>query len=283
MNESKHTSANSTNDYVVTTSEVVGDGEEARRMVRVGPWDFTAWVGRGEGEEPRIRDIDLGMRLGYERPRKVRDLIKELPRDADFRPEEVCPRPGQTGGRPATEFWLNEAEALFVATQSRTPVARALTMEMIRVFMLARRGLLPGQSPPSFDPAMLVGIIGPLVREVVEAVMAERPTPGLDLAGKHGARDIRAKLKEYGRLMAVDGSARERKRWRSRGETELRAYVNFTGKGSRWDALPRADYLKALRHLEAMIDMAEKNAAARGVHGGVHQGDLFGKRAPAQA
>lgn len=53
-----------------------GKGVEARRIVKVGDWDLVAFTGKGD-EEPRIKDLDLAERLGFERPRKVRDLIKQ--------------------------------------------------------------------------------------------------------------------------------------------------------------------------------------------------------------
>jgi hypothetical protein len=61
-----------------------------------------------------------------------------------------------TGGRPAKEFWLTEGEALFIATRSEAKGAIAITREMIRVFMLARRGLLPLQVvPPEVTNALM--------------------------------------------------------------------------------------------------------------------------------
>jgi len=44
---------------------------------------------------------------------------------------------------PVTEYYLTESDSLFITTQSGTKAAIQLTKEMIRVFMLARRGLLP--------------------------------------------------------------------------------------------------------------------------------------------
>ena len=35
----------------------------------------------GEDEEPHIQDIELGTKLGYERPRDIRKLIERLVRD----------------------------------------------------------------------------------------------------------------------------------------------------------------------------------------------------------
>jgi hypothetical protein len=97
-------------------------------------------------DEPRIRDLDLADRLGYERPRKIRDLIARLILDEKLNDIHQRPTvgrwPGQVAAQPVTEYWLTEAQALKVAAKSETEPADALLDEMIRVFLLARRGQL---------------------------------------------------------------------------------------------------------------------------------------------
>lgn len=68
-----------------------GEGRAAQRVVRVGSWLLCA--GPTEGEEPRIRDIDLAERLGYERPRKIREIIDRW--TADLGPVHVRPTVGR--------------------------------------------------------------------------------------------------------------------------------------------------------------------------------------------
>lgn len=108
---------------------------------------------RGDDGEPLVRDIDLGERLGYERPRKIRDLIERL-RDAeklnDIHQRPTVGRwPGQVAPQAVTEYWLTEAQALKVAAKSETDVADALLDEMIAVYMAARRDELPPQRATS--------------------------------------------------------------------------------------------------------------------------------------
>lgn len=109
---------------------------------------WTLGVAQGtDGPEPRIRDVDLGERLKLKDPRKIRQLIKSLVSAGIINPFAFMHAAGINGrGRPATEFWLTEDEALFVAMRSDAEGAILLQREMIRVFMLARRGLLPQQS-----------------------------------------------------------------------------------------------------------------------------------------
>ncbi len=108
-------------------------------------WEFSLWEGAPD-EEPRIRDVDAAERLGYERPRKIRELIERLypgysglyVRDA----VEVTPMP-RGGARKTTvrEAWLTEAQLLKVIARSETAIAEAILDEMIRVYMAVRRHL----------------------------------------------------------------------------------------------------------------------------------------------
>jgi hypothetical protein len=98
--------------------------------------------------EPRVHDLMLAERLAFERPRKIRELI-ERNMAALERHGTVCPMVGQTpgGGRPSTEYWLNEAQALLICTKSETAVAEEVTSEVIRVFIAWRQGtLMPASS-----------------------------------------------------------------------------------------------------------------------------------------
>jgi hypothetical protein len=104
-------------------------------------------------EEPRIRDIDLAVRLGFERPRNIRQLILRHKRAGNISPFEVCCAVEQTGGRPATEYWLTQAEALFIAAQSQTAIAVAITNEMIRVFLAYQRGELESAARATLPPS----------------------------------------------------------------------------------------------------------------------------------
>lgn len=91
--------------------------------------------------EPMIQDLELAKRLGYERPRKIRDLIKKMLERGQLRPEQVCPAPGRTtekGGRPGMTYHLGEFASLKIATQAGTEKADEITDEIIHVFMEVR-------------------------------------------------------------------------------------------------------------------------------------------------
>jgi hypothetical protein len=113
-------------------------------------------------KEARIRDLELGERLGYAEPRMIRKLISGL-RDDGHLPGVVCSAAEQTpeslakGGRPARVFWLDERSALFVAARSETTSASAVLAEVIDVFVRYRRGELvsPEIAAPSVTHLLL--------------------------------------------------------------------------------------------------------------------------------
>lgn len=98
--------------------------------------------------EPRIRDLELGKRLGYARPRRIRDMIARLGRDGKLNDINRCPAVGRRDdGMPSphvVEYWLTEKQALKVIAKSDTATADAILDEVIDIFVAYRRGrLLP--------------------------------------------------------------------------------------------------------------------------------------------
>lgn len=173
----------------VIIGEVIGAGEEARRELSVGSWGLTVWVSKEE--EPTIRDLDLAERLGYSRPRKIRELIEKLIERGQLTSVKWRPTVGrQTVGRgrggereyEANEYHLTEGQALKVIARSETEVADAILDEMIRVFMLARRGLFPGRAELEARVAKL------------ERALAIQPPPGVFY------RPVLVPLKDFARL-----------------------------------------------------------------------------------
>ena len=123
--------------------------------------------------EPRILDVDLAARLGYERPRAIRDLIGRMIASGKLNDSEVRRTVRQTSGRPAEEYWLTEPQALKVVAKSDTPKADALLDEVIRVFVLFRRQ--GAQLRALSDPATLRQLLGDYAERVqlLEGEIAE--------------------------------------------------------------------------------------------------------------
>jgi hypothetical protein len=104
--------------------------------------------------EPRILDVRLGERLGMAQPLDIRRTI-DVNRPELERYGEVFARRAKTsvrGGRPTTEYHLNEPQALILCMLSRTARAADVRQEVITVFMAWRRGEVDRASPPPTDP-----------------------------------------------------------------------------------------------------------------------------------
>jgi hypothetical protein len=101
-----------------------------------------------ESDAPRIRDIDLAERLGFERPRDIRKIIERQISLGNISPSSratvarkpVGPKRGGEVEYTVTEYWLTLEEALFIATQSETKRAVFITKVMIAVFAAVMRG-----------------------------------------------------------------------------------------------------------------------------------------------
>lgn len=122
-----------------------------------------------DAPEPYIPDVELGKRLGFKRPWDVRRLIRRW-YDSGHLVDTRCERRSQSDdvnsrrgganaphgvarrGRPANaEYFLGEADTLFIVTKSETDLATEITKQIIQVFMAWRRGHL---AQLKTDPAM---------------------------------------------------------------------------------------------------------------------------------
>lgn len=114
------------------------------RFVEVQGWQV-AVEGVGDAEE-KIRDLDLGEKLGYARPRDIRKLIERLMKEgrlpgvyvrAIWRAREM-PN-GGTRQEEVQEYWLNERQALKVIAKSETDIADKILDQVNDVFIQVRR------------------------------------------------------------------------------------------------------------------------------------------------
>jgi hypothetical protein len=148
-----------------------------------------------QGDEPRVRDLDLAARLGFSRSRTIRDLIERLVRDGKLSNVEVCRTVQQTsGGRPGREFWLTEAQALKVVAKSETDKADAILDEVIAVYLAWRRGHLA----PTVAPTDIINALAANNLRV-----GDNPSVSADLKSKIGlfARSARISFQRaHGRL-----------------------------------------------------------------------------------
>lgn len=133
---------------------------------------FIAEIGLTEIDgAPRCRDLELAERLGFDRPRKIRDLIKS--NITEMEGFGTCPAvgrviKGERGSTTAEEFYLNEEQALLVAILSKAPNAAAVRSMLIKVFVAWRRGHFDFDA---ISPKQFGGIVKAVVHKELSAVL----------------------------------------------------------------------------------------------------------------
>lgn len=99
--------------------------------------------------EPRIRDIDLAERLGFDRPVKIRELIKrhekKLNEISHLPTVGRCIKIGNGALRELREYYLNQKQAIFICMKSETEKAFDVQVEIVHVF----DAYLGGQARPT--------------------------------------------------------------------------------------------------------------------------------------
>lgn len=150
---------------------------------------------------PRVRDLDLAERLGFERPRAIRQLIERNRGELEaFGP--LATQRGKSRGQDFIEFQLSEEQALLVATLSNAEYAPAVRAMLIRVFVAYRRGHLVSATP-AFDArearlqfrlgltiAKLAGIEGN--QRLISASNVAKVTTGVDYLASIGMKHLPA-------------------------------------------------------------------------------------------
>lgn len=117
-----------------------------------------------DDEEPRIRDLLLAERLGFERSTSVRVLIRNHAEDLR-RYGALHQSNAKTGGRPGQEYYLNEGQALRLCTLSRTDRAAEITHQVITVYQAYRKGQL---QPAGFNLENLVEAVAARLERTIE-------------------------------------------------------------------------------------------------------------------
>jgi hypothetical protein len=97
--------------------------------------------------EPRVHDLRLAERLGFERPLNIRNIIKRNEAKLlKFGVLSTVERTsGELGGRPTAEYYLNQKQAIFICMKSETEKAFDVQVEIVHVF----DAYLGGQARPT--------------------------------------------------------------------------------------------------------------------------------------
>lgn len=266
----RNTSTRSGSEAPPVAVDVAPDGS---RIVRVGAWALSA---ASAEDEPRVRDIDLAERLGYERPRTIRDLVERLVREGKLNDSELRRVVRQTGGRPAEEIWLTEAQALKVVAKSETAKADALLDEVIRVFILARKGLLPVAPAPALGAAVIVDALNKVLAPFAAAMAAqndrlaalEDQVRNAGLLSPERTNAIKARVSSVAADLAKFG-VEKRRAASLRIHKRLKMRVGWYGDHCRLDNMPARHEAEVLRELEII------EHETRGAVGSARQRTLF--------
>lgn len=135
--------------------------------------------------EPRVKDIELGERLGFQDPRRIRQLIGRHEGNLrDFNILHAVRQADGTPGRPGLTYYLSEEQALYISAVSEAPLAHLVLKMLIKVFVAWRRGHLGVVDAKAIDlspdtAAMIGGICKVVMRK---ALADDREAVGLLVA-----------------------------------------------------------------------------------------------------
>lgn len=96
-------------------------------------------------DEPRVRDLVLGSALGYDRPRKIRDLISKHNNDLQYiarLPQRRATSHDGSGARVIHESLLNQAQVSYIITRCGLPNANEWCKQIAMVFAAWQTGKL---------------------------------------------------------------------------------------------------------------------------------------------
>jgi hypothetical protein len=112
-------------------------------VLAVEGWTLVAGV--GGNSERRVRDVQLGERLGYKNPSDIRQVIDRNREEIEAYGvlPQVEEKP-ERGGRPAKFFFLNEEQALLVSMFSGASRAPEVRRALIGAFKIVKA--LAGQA-----------------------------------------------------------------------------------------------------------------------------------------
>ncbi len=150
--------------------------ESAQNLLSLSDLDIS-------GDEPRVCHTRLAVVLGYVSPYDLTALIErnadELTRYGEiFRTVRKNTDPKRRG-RPGTNYWLTEGQALLATVRSDAPNAPDAREQIIRVFMAWRRGAV---AAPATDLGGLHARVAHLEQRMIAApppALTDRLRPGM--------------------------------------------------------------------------------------------------------
>jgi hypothetical protein len=240
--------------------------------------EIDGWTVRvDEDDTPRIRDLDLAVSLGYEHPANIRKIIrgqavgKKLNDSDIFSVTEF----NSGRGRPAVTYWLTEEQALFVMAKSGTAKANAMLGQVIRVFVAARKGLLPQQQPqPIIDydalakavvEANMAVMVPMIVRATRDALAAQSvalhrdPDPSVP---KSYLASIKESIHFAACYRVSSGASPSMKSAKAKVESDLRSHLKWFGRGAQLKTMPTDLAIQALNYAKVLLADERQRAKA---------------------
>ena len=159
--------------------------------------------------ELRILDTDLAARLGFDRPRDIRKLIKRY--EADLGKMGTCATMARViRGNETEVYYLNKKQSIFITAKAETAEATDITIEIIEKFDAYERGAEPQFKAPT---NMIEALTQALERE---KVILELEATNKELAPKAAGLELLAEkdgelgIRDTGRELKVgQGAVRE--------------------------------------------------------------------------
>jgi len=154
--------------------------------------------------ELRIKDEDLGIRLGFNRPRDIRKIIvRYLPElDRMGVRATMAQTSGSKGGRPTDAYYLNRKQAIFITAKSETAEATDITIEIIERFDAYERGETSAiKAPANMVEALTLALEQQRALEAKDQEIAElTPQAGAlqKLALLEGVHNLRSAAQQCG-------------------------------------------------------------------------------------
>lgn len=249
--------------------EVVIETHPDRRIARVGGWEFSAWADCPDGE-PRIAANDAARRLQFTRERNFDRVIEKAFPGQKINEIHVRSKVERTGAttRTVREYWLTEAQLLKVIARSRTEVAEAILDDMIRVYMLARRGLLGPVAVPTADNSQMAAAVESITRELIGLREQVRELRGVSqpfslVGGSIQAQRVRNKVSACVDVLRRINPRVSRRSYATRVYQLLAGVTGHAGSGRAWASAPQDVCRAACDHLDGLLTMLQNLSPAQ--------------------
>lgn len=129
---------------------------------------------------PRVNSLDVARKLGYRRPRKINELIREIWQGHKYKQVQRIKGGSPLLGAHLVEHWLTKEQAIRVVMRARTPNAEKLQEGIAAVFVAWQEGRLapaPTRALPALTRALPPAVRRPEMPQVTYIDHGRRAAP----------------------------------------------------------------------------------------------------------